>query len=182
MRWEEFEELEPRLAALGRVKLGDPGVVLLCTIRRDGSPRLSPVEPLFWNGELWLSMGWQTRKATDLQRDPRLLVHSTVTTREGTDGEYKLRGRAVAEADQDVHQGYARTVELQLGWRPEPGRFHLFRVDVTDVTFIRWDPATNDQYVTRWPAGVEFVRRGTSATSLSGPEPRTELLAGRRRP
>jgi hypothetical protein len=177
MRWEEFEQLEPNLAALGRAKLGEPGVVLVGTIRSGGSPRVSPVEPLFWNRDLWLSMGWRTRKVTDLQRDSRILVHSIVNSREGTGGEYKLRGRAVAVADPQVHDSYAAAVASQLGWQPEPGRFHLFRVDVEEVTFIRWDSATNDQYVTRWPAGVEFVRRGTSATSLSDPEPFQELLA-----
>lgn len=104
MRWSEFEKLEPRLAELGRVRLCDPGVVLLGTIRRDGSPRLSPVEPLLWSGDLWLSMGWGTRKAADLQRDPRLLVHSIVTSRDGTAGEYKIRGRVVPEDDPTVHR------------------------------------------------------------------------------
>src|SRR2546423_3141806 len=99
MRWDVFEGLEPRLAELGRTKLGEPGVVLVGTIRSDGTPRLSPVEPLFWNGDLWLSMGWQTRKATDLQRDPRILVHSIVTDREGTGGEFHRPGRAVPQAD-----------------------------------------------------------------------------------
>ncbi len=104
MHRDEFEQLEPALAQLGRAKLGDPGVVLVGTIRAD----------------------------------------------------------AVAST---------------LGWRPEPGRFHLFRVDIEEVSFLRWDSSTNDQFVTRWPARVEFVRRGTSATSLSDPEPFHELLA-----
>jgi hypothetical protein len=177
MRWSEFEQLEPRLAELGRARLCDPGVVLVGTIRRDGSPRLSAVEPLLWNGDLWLSMGWGTRKAADVQRDSRILVHSIVTSREGTAGEYKVRGRAVPESDPALALGYAETVEAQLGWQPEPGRFHLFRVAIDDVTFIRWDSATNDQFVTRWPAGTEFVRRGTSATSLGEAETIEELLA-----
>ena len=177
MRWSEFEQQEGRLAELGRGLLGDPGVVLVVTIRADGAPRLSPVEPLFWNGDLWLSMGWGTRKAADLGRDARILVHSIVTTRDGTGGEYKLRGTAIAEPDSHVNEQYAEVVATRLGWEPEPGRFHLFRVDVADVTFIRWDDATNDQYVTRWPEGSEFVRRGTSATSLGDREPIDELLA-----
>ena len=48
---------QPTLAELGQRRLRDPAVVLVATIRVDGSPRLSPVEPLFWNGEPWLSMG-----------------------------------------------------------------------------------------------------------------------------
>jgi hypothetical protein len=176
VRWVEFERQAPTFAELGRGRLGEPGVVLVATIRSDGSPRVSPVEPLFWNGDLWLSMGWRTRKAEDLDRDPRILVHSIVTDREGTSGEYKVRGRAIPVDDAGVQQQYAGTVEAELGWRPEPGRFHLFRLEIDDVTFIRWDSSTNDQFVTRWPAAQEFVRRGTSATSLADPEPFAAFL------
>jgi hypothetical protein len=181
MRWGDFEQEEPRLAELGRARLCDPGVVLVSTIRRDGSPRLSPVEPLLLDGELWLSMGWRTRKVADLERDPRILVHSIVTGRDGTAGEYKLRGRAVAEDEPGVQRVYADAVKNQLGWDPEPGRFHLFRVDIDEVSFIRWDSSNNDQYVSRWPSGIEFVRRGTSATSLGDPEV-TDGLLGRPAP
>jgi hypothetical protein len=176
MRWKQVESEQPRLAELGRKKLGSPGVVLVATIRADGSPRISPVEPLFWRDDLWLSMGWETRKAKDLLRDPRILVHSIVTGREGHDGEFKLRGRAVPENSVDVQKAYAEVVSRQLGWMPVPGRFHLFRIEIEDVTFIRWAGA-NDQYVTRWPAGTEFVRRGTSATSVGPPEPYADLLS-----
>lgn len=176
MRWHEFESQQATLAELGRRRLGDPGVVLVGTIRRDGSPRLSPVEPLFWNDDLWLSMGWGSRKASDLERDARVLVHSIVTSRDGTAGEYKVRGHAIADLDPAVQRGYARAIQAVAGWEPQAGRFHLFRVDVDDVTFIRWDSSTNDQFVTRWPSRQEFVRRGTSATSVGEAEPFSELL------
>lgn len=179
MRWTNFARLEPNLAELGRAKLGAPGVVLVGTIRHDGSPRLSPVEPLFWKSDLWLSLGWHTRKAADLQRDARILVHSIVTGREGDAGEYKVRGQALRENDLAMHRDYAQTVKDELGWQPVPGKSHLVRVDVEDVTFIRWDSATNDQYVSRWPAGAEYVRRGTSATSLGEPETIEGLLVRR---
>jgi hypothetical protein len=156
VRWAEFGEQEVQLATLGRKMLGEPGVVLVATIRNDGTPRVSPVEPLFWADELWLSMGLGTRKAADLARDPRILVHSIVASRDGTNGEYKVRGQAIADNGADLQEAYADVVASTLGWHPEPGRFHLFRVDVEDVTYIRWDDATNDQYVTRWPHGGEF--------------------------
>jgi Pyridoxamine 5'-phosphate oxidase len=175
MRWAEVEARQPRLAELGREKLGGPGVVLVGTIRRDGSPRLSPVEPLFWQGDLWLPMGLDSTKAQDLVRDPRVLVHSIVTSREGTAGEYKVRGHASLEESPSLNQQVAQTITQQLGWRPEVGKFHLFRIDVEDVTFIRWGDH-NDQYVTRWPEGTEYVRRGTSATSVGPPEPFSDLL------
>jgi hypothetical protein len=176
MRWAEFGDREAKLAALGRKMLGEPGVVLVATIRDDGTPRVSPVEPLFWADDLWLSMGWGTRKAADLRRDARILVHSIVASRDGTHGEYKVRGQAIAEDEAARQREYANVVASTLGWRPEPGRFHLFRVDVEDVAYIRWDDTTNDQYVTRWPHGGEFVRRGTSATSVGQKEPLHQLL------
>lgn len=176
MRWSEFAEDEPRLAALGRQRLVDPGVVLVGTIRQDGTPRISPVEPLLWERDLWLSMLFGSYKAVDLQRDPRVLVHSIVTGRDGAAGEYKVRGTAVEERSRSVQEGYAKEVHDRLGWSPEPGRCHLFRVDIADVTFIRYEEASGDQFVTRWPDKHEFVRRGTSATSLGNSQPYHDLL------
>jgi hypothetical protein len=175
-RWSDLESEQPHLAEVGRRRLAAPGVVLVGTIRRDGSPRISPVEPLLWKGELWLSMGLGSLKARDLRHDPRILVHSIVTSRDGRDGEYKVRGWAVAEPDRNVQAAFAHEAAARLGWEPEVGKFHLFRVAIGDVTFVHWDDATNDQFVTRWPQGVEFVRRGTSATSQGPPEPLTDLL------
>ncbi|MGH9171354.1 MAG: pyridoxamine 5'-phosphate oxidase family protein [Acidimicrobiales bacterium] len=178
MHWSAFDTTEPRLADLGREKLGTPGVVLIGTLRADGSPRISPVESLFWRGDLWLSMLWGSKKAADLLRDPRLLVHNIVTSRDGSSGEYKVRGRAVAEADEAEQAGYAAAIRDQAGWDPVPGAFHLFWVDVAEVTFIRYEDATGDQFVTLWPAGREFVRRGTTPTSLGEPQQYSALLSG----
>jgi hypothetical protein len=175
-RWDELVRRQPRLAELGRRMLGDAGVVLVATVRKDGSPRLSAVEPLFWQGDLWLVMLFGSYKAKDLLRDPRILVHSIVASRSGAAGEFKLRGRAVPEADIALHERIAEEVAGELGWRPEAGKFHLFRIEVEDVTFIRFEDATGDQYVARWPAGVEFVRRSTSPTSLGPEEPISDLL------
>jgi hypothetical protein len=176
MRWGDFEAAQPRLAEVGRDKLADPGVVLVGTIRRDGSPRISPVEPMLWRGDLWLSMLWGSLKARDLERDARVLVHSVVTSPSGEGGEYKVRGRAAPEPDPVTQGMFADVVSQELGWSPDVGRFHLFRVDVEEVTFIRWESGSGDQFVTHWPRLVEFVRRGTSATSVGPPEPITDLL------
>jgi hypothetical protein len=167
---------QPGLAGLGQRRVLDPGVVLVATIRRDGTPRLSPVEPFVLEGILWLSMLWGSRKAADLLRDPRLLVHSTVTGRDGGEGEFKIRGIARAEGDRDVQHRYASAVAASLGWRPEPGRFHLFAVDIQQVTFIRYHDATGDQHVAVWPPPREYIRRGTSATSVGDPEPVSNIL------
>jgi hypothetical protein len=116
----------------------------------------------------------------DLLRDPRILVHSIITSRDGAAGEFKVRGAARAEEDPAVQRRYAAAVAADLGWSPEPGRFHLFAVDIGDVTFIRYDPdGRGDQYVTSWPPGREFVRRGTSPTSVGEPGPASGVLRDR---
>lgn len=176
MNWSELAGAQPRLAGLGRGRLLDRGVVLVATIRSDGTPRVSPVEPFVLDGVLWLSMLQGSAKAADLRRDPRILVHSVITSRDGWEGEFKVRGRARAEHDADVQHRYAAAVAAALGWDPEPGRFHLFAVDIGQVTFIRYDNATGDQHVAIWPPPREFIRRGTTATSLGDPEPATDIL------
>lgn len=182
MDWSELERLQPGLAGLGRQRLLEPGVVLVATIRGDGTPRISPVEPFVLDGVLWLSMLWQSRKAADLLRDPRILVHSVVTSRDGGEGEFKIRGTARAERDPDLQRRYAVAVTASLGWSPEPGRFHLFAVAIGEVTFIRYDDATGDQHVARWPPPREFIRRGTTATSLGEPEPARDIIVAESRP
>jgi len=177
MRWSEIEQSQPRLARLARERMIEPGVVLVATIRRDGTPRLSPVEPYVLDGDLWLSMMWQSTKARDLLRDPRILVHSVITNRDGTEGEFKIRGTVRADLDPVRQRRYADAVAADLGWKPQPGRFHLFAVDLSQVTFITYDPGgSGDQHVAQWPPGREFIRRGTSPTSVGDPEPASDYI------
>ena len=157
MRWAEFEVAAPRLAAVGREKLVGPGVVLVGTIRRDGSARISPVEPFLLDDELWLSMLPDSVKARDLSRDPRIVLNGIITS-PAPDAELKVRGSARLEASPQVHQDYAAAAAAALGWQPVVGQFTLFAVDIDDVTYIGSDPETGAQHVARWPPGTEFLR------------------------
>jgi hypothetical protein len=97
VKWGEFQAAAGRLGEVALERLVGPKILLVVTSRADGTPRLSPVEPLVLDGDLWLSMMWQSRKASDLARDPRLLLHSIVTGPQDPAGELKLRGRALPE-------------------------------------------------------------------------------------
>jgi len=165
MRWHDFEAAADPIAAPIRERFLGPGVVLVGTIRRDGSPRISPVEPFFWDGDLWLSMMWQSRKAQDIARDPRVLVHSVVSTAKEPNGEAKVRGRAVAVEDPERRRGYAEVVAKELGWSPDPQRCHYLVLDVEEAVWIRYENH-GDQRVLRWPNGIEYVRGATSDTSV----------------
>jgi hypothetical protein len=176
MKWSDLQVAQPRLGELAASRLLDPGVVLVVTLRRDGSARLSPVEPFVLDGDLWLSMMWGSTKVGDLLRDPRVLVHSIVTHPDGEAGELKVRGTARQEQDVSVQQRYADAVAEVLPWSPQVGRFHLFSVDIESVSYVRYDNATGDQHVALWPPGRETLRRGTSATTLGEAEDVHDVL------
>src|SRR5438128_11947088 len=103
MRWSEFAARQQVLAAAAHDQLIKPGVVLAGTTRRDGSCRISGVEPLIMDGELWLSMMPASAKARDLYRDPRILLHSIVTS-PSPQGEIMMRGTVRAETGDDVQR------------------------------------------------------------------------------
>jgi ClpX C4-type zinc finger len=54
-RWADLVDQQPALGALAGEKLLKPGVLLVGTARRDASARISGVEPLVMDGELWLA-------------------------------------------------------------------------------------------------------------------------------
>src|ERR1700683_703332 len=78
MRWTEIAARHPALGEIASEKLIKPGALLVGTVTRDGAARISGVEPLVMDGELWLSMMRTSMKAHDLQGDPRILLHSLV--------------------------------------------------------------------------------------------------------
>ncbi len=148
MWWAEFELAAPELAARGREMLDRGGVLLVGTTRRDGSPRISPCEPLFLDGHLYLGMMWQSKKALDLLRDPRCVVHSIVTARDGTEGEFKVYGRAVDVRHPDERTRFADGLQAKIDWRPEDP-YHLFDTDIGSVAFVRYSEE-GGQEVERW--------------------------------
>ena len=61
-------------------------VALLGTLRRDSSPRISPIEPYIVEGQRLIgAMAW-SKKANDLRRDLRYVLHSPVTGPDSGEG------------------------------------------------------------------------------------------------
>jgi hypothetical protein len=121
MHWSDLVSEQPSLAQQAYEKLIRPGVLLVGTVRRDGLPRISGVEPLIMDGQLWLSMLQDSMKARDLHRDLRLVINSIVIGPEPA-VEVKVRGVALSESDQAVHEHYAAAVAREIGWQPGEGR------------------------------------------------------------
>ena len=133
--WQQFAAQAPELAALGEAQFARTGLVLVGTLRRDGWPRISPVEPFIVDGQLYLGMMWRSVKALDLLRDPRCVVHSTVSDREGTEGEFKVYGRAVEVTGLEERRRFGDAVYAATGFRPEEPEFHCFAIAIESVAY-----------------------------------------------
>jgi hypothetical protein len=148
MRWEEFAAGCPELAALGEERLRKHELCLVGTLRRNGFPRISPVEPEFVDGELMLGMMWRSPKALDLLRDPRCVVHSVVSRRDGNEGDFKLYAQALPVEDPDVRARFRATVKERIDWEPDEPNYHLFALDVDSAGFVTFAP--EDRYGLAW--------------------------------
>lgn len=151
MRWDDFETACPQIAMLARERFLADDLVMLGTLRRDGSPRISPNEPDFAAGRLFVSMMWRSKKALDLFRDPRIVVHSVTCDRMGTDGDVKLYGRVADERDPEVREAFREAIRARIDWAPDEPNYHCFSVDVESAGYTRfsetegnralaWDP------------------------------------------
>ena len=135
VNWREFRANAPQLAALGEERFERSGLVLLATLRKNGWPRISPVEFVITGGNLYLGMMWQSRKALDLLRDSRCSLHSTVSDRSGAEGEFKLYGRAVEIKDLAERRRYSEALYVKIGFKPEEPEYHLFSIDIESASF-----------------------------------------------
>ena len=133
--WQQFADSNPELAALGEAQFARNGLALVGTLRRDGWPRISPVEPFIAEGQLYLGMMWRSVKALDLLRDPRCVVHSTVSNRDGTEGEFKVYGRAREVNDPDEWRKFGDAVYAAIGLRIDGMEGHCFAIDIESVVF-----------------------------------------------
>jgi hypothetical protein len=156
--WAEFEAEVPELARKCRDRIERFGYMLAGTIRRDGTPRISPVETHFVEGHLVVAMERATLKSRDVLRDPRLVLNAPIIDPDDPDAELKLRGRAVPVDAGDLREAAADTIARASGWRP-PADWHVFSIDVEDAAHIAWHKG--EMKMDRWRPGhpVEHTER-----------------------
>ena len=156
--WNEIVRDAPELAAAVQARFDANRHKVLGTLRADGSPRLSGIEVTFRDGELWLGMMPDSRKAFDLRRDPRLALHSATVDPELVDGDARISGRAVEATDAG-----AMTALVEGDSRYEDGApaGHVFRVDVTELMLIKIGEPADHLVISSWHEGrgVERVER-----------------------
>ena len=101
--WHEIEADAPEFAARVRALFQARKHKTMATLRADGSPRLSGIETQIGEQVTFGSMAG-SRKLADLERDPRLALHSPSVDPPEEDpgawvGEAKISGRAVPTAN-----------------------------------------------------------------------------------
>jgi Pyridoxamine 5'-phosphate oxidase len=156
MTWRELELAAPEIADPGKERLEQARVALLATLRRGGSPRISPVEPYFAEGHLLFgAMAW-TLKVRDLERDARCTLHSAITGPNEREGELKLYGRAI-EADEEVRAA------CPDGWWTEQPResARVFSLSIEQAAFVTWDYERGEMTLRRWSprSGLRTTQR-----------------------
>ena len=150
-RWAEIEKEVPDLAVKAR-KLFDAGLhKTIATLRRDGSPRLSGIECLFVDGDLWFGSMWQGVKALDMQRDPRFVLHSSSPDQSEWEGDAKAAGKAEEITDPK------RIKEIVT--QGPPGPVHLFRADLTELVVVSVSADMKKLVIESWHAGRGLSRR-----------------------
>ncbi|MEV6064410.1 pyridoxamine 5'-phosphate oxidase family protein [Nocardia asteroides] len=159
--WSTFTEEAPRISALFlRRHQATGNLCLLGTVRADGSPRISPIEPAIFEGMLVLAGMPDTRKFDDLARDPRFCLHTATVDTKVTDGDAKLFGTVTDLPDEAVHARFAQKLFDDSGFDIRGEKFdHFYVADLTGASTVEVDDDHLDITVWKPGQGERVVRK-----------------------
>lgn len=151
--WKEFSEAAPQIAGVfARRHAATGNLCLLATLRSDGAPRISPIEPRIFEGQLWLVGMPNTTKFRDLARDPRFCLHTATVDAHVTEGDAKLWGVVDDIQDKTLHQRFATMLYEETGMDLRGQEFgHFYAADITSASAVQI--IDNHLDVTIWKPG-----------------------------
>jgi hypothetical protein len=151
--WAEFVEAAPRIAAIFTRRHAATGqLCMLATLRSDGFPRISPIEPRPFDGQLWVVGMPGTTKLRDLGRDPRFCLHTATVDTHVADGDAKLWGVVRDVPDRDLQQRFAVDLFEDTGFDLRGQEFNPFyAADITSASAV--EVADGHMDVTIWKPG-----------------------------
>jgi len=151
--WQEFTQAAPRIAEVfARRHAAAGSLCMLATLRSDGYPRISPMEPRIFEGELWLVGMPGTTKFRDLARDPRFCLHTATVDTEVKEGDAKLWGTVVHVPDRELHRRWAASLFEETGFDLRGQEFDTFyAADLTAASAVEVGGGHMD--VTIWKPG-----------------------------
>ncbi|MEV5647000.1 pyridoxamine 5'-phosphate oxidase family protein [Nocardia sp. NPDC052254] len=158
--WTEFAGVAPRIAATFLRRHGATGnLCLLGTTRRDGYPRISPIEPRLFDGRLWLVGMPGTVKFQDLRRDPRFCLHTATIDPQVGDGDAKLWGLVHQVDDADLQRRWAAALYADTGFDLRGQQLDPFlAADITGASAVEVGAGHLDVVIWK-PGGGETVVR-----------------------
>jgi hypothetical protein len=142
--WRDLEAGAPELAREGWTRFARTRVALLGTVREDGSPRISPVQPYMIDGELVVGV-MPSPKLEDLRRDPRCVLHSSVSNLDGSEGEFKVHGRAI-----DTKTRALLAAEGTWWADRSPDQVGVFTIAIDEAILITWSTGQSRMTTARW--------------------------------
>lgn len=134
---------------------------MLATIRSDGFPRISPIEPQIFEDQLLIVGMPGTLKFRDLERDPRFCLHTATVDTYVTDGDVKLWGTVTDITDKDTHQRFATALFEKSGMDLRGQGFdHLYAAELVGASSI--ESGGDHLEITIWRPGEpeRVVRKG----------------------
>jgi hypothetical protein len=161
-RWSEFAAGAPRISEIFERRHAATGnLCFLATVRADGSPRISPMEPRIFDGELWLVGMPDTTKFRDLARDPRFSLHTANADPQVPEGDAKVWGTVRDVQDAARQRRFAEDLFEEKGLDLRDERFDPFyaadlsgasslevRGDHLEITV--WRPGEGERVVEKW--------------------------------
>ena len=149
----DFESAEPDVAARVRAAFDAHRHKVLATLRADGSPRVSGIEASLAGGELWLAGMPGSVKFRDLQRDPRMALHSGSDEPDSFSADAKVSGRAVPVQDAAVRERFATAAGV-----PAEDDYELFHVELDQVVLTAVSDDRTHLVISSWRPGRGLVR------------------------
>jgi hypothetical protein len=156
--FQDFQTTAPDIAAPVAARFRASGLGMLGTIRRDGSPRVSPIEVGFHDGRLYVGMMPGSTKCQDVERDPRISLVTAIADKDDLGGEGKLFGVASRVTDRALAEEILRTHAEASGFDPEAvAGSPMYEVLVDGAA---WQRVEGDTFVTTsWNASAGVRRR-----------------------
>ena len=153
--WNDAVVAAPELAQKVRARFEATGLGYVATLRKDGSPRISGLEPLFWDGHLWLGMMPDSRKQADVERDPRFSLHAANIDKQVAEGDARVSGRVVPVTDPALFKAFKAAFHEATD-NDVPGEFPLYTADITEVMFLQ--PGGDHLVIESWRPGEQPKR------------------------
>jgi hypothetical protein len=149
--WSAFESAAPDFGAAGRrLLVGADGVAIgfLASVSAAGRLHLAPVCPIFCGGDLYVSAGAHTPKASDLRETRSYVLHAFLGA---NDEEFQLAGRAGDVTEAAERAAVHAAIPFPAFSRSDP----IFRLAIERALWVYWERAGQPDTVAvrrRWPA------------------------------